>query len=189
MKNLYLLSKFRGELMGVAIILIMIFHCGALSIGRIGVETFVLLSGVGLYFSLSKDSNPRKFFRKRLLRILPTYFLFATPIIIFYDYQYGLARIMADVTTLNILRGGRFYWFIMLIILCYLIAPLYYSIQRKYKHTVAIPVVVMMLAYFICLHLPVQSIWLQRFPSFLLGMSFGKLILECNKSENIRTIS
>lgn len=47
----------------------------------------------------------------------------------------------------------------------------------------------MMLAYFICLHLPVQSIWLQRFPSFLLGMSFGKLILECNTSENIRTIS
>ena len=33
-------------------------------IGSVGVEFFVFLSGVGLYFSMSKDSNILHFFRR-----------------------------------------------------------------------------------------------------------------------------
>lgn len=48
-------------------------------VGSVGVEFFIFLSGVGLYFSMTKDSRVRYFFQKRLKRILPTYLTVAVP--------------------------------------------------------------------------------------------------------------
>lgn len=175
---LQLLSKHRSALMGIAIILIMICHCGVLSIGRIGVETFILLSGVGCFFSLNKNDSPKVFYRKRLLRIFPTYLILATPIIWYYDHQWGWMRIIADLTTINILRGGRFYWFILLIFISYLAAPFYFGLIKKVRCPMLIPVVFMAGAFILSKLLPTQSIWMERIPSFLLGMNFGQLIIE-----------
>ena len=82
--NWNIFSKNRNAIYGVAIISIMIFHFfediansnlsgGGLGflgklyntfIGSVGAEFFVFLSGVGLYFSMSKDSNILHFFRR-----------------------------------------------------------------------------------------------------------------------------
>ena len=97
--NWNIFSKNRNAIYGVAIISIMIFHFfediansnlsgGGLGflgklyntfIGSVGVEFFVFLSGVGLYFSMSKDSNILHFFQKRIKRILPAYLMVAIP--------------------------------------------------------------------------------------------------------------
>ena len=83
--NWSIFSKNRSSIYGVAIISIIIYHyfedVAALNltggglrqicqlyntfISSVGVEFFVFLSGVGLYFSLEKDSNTLHFFTKR----------------------------------------------------------------------------------------------------------------------------
>ena len=60
--SLSLLSSYRGALMGVAIIWVMLYHLGDIDVSVIsvifgvgygGVDIFLFLSGFGLYFSFS----------------------------------------------------------------------------------------------------------------------------------------
>ena len=72
MKNseLNLLSKYRTQLMGLAMLLILIFHSSIdlshiniirslKDTGDVGVDIFLLLSGIGLYFSYTKNNNKK----------------------------------------------------------------------------------------------------------------------------------
>ena len=61
--NLNIISKYRGELMGFAIIIVMLFHVpvarssdwyGLVRMGNLGVDIFFFLSGIGLWYSWSK---------------------------------------------------------------------------------------------------------------------------------------
>ena len=83
-----LLSSYRSELMGIAMLWVMLFHAyefhfgiGLLDsvkeLGFGGVDMFILLSGLGMYGSLvrRKDESLRKYFLRRCGRILPTYWL------------------------------------------------------------------------------------------------------------------
>ena len=58
------ISRFRGEQMGIAMLLIFLFHVslprqdaffGLHRIGNIGVDLFLFLSGIGLWFSWVTD--------------------------------------------------------------------------------------------------------------------------------------
>ena len=69
-------SKYRGEMMGIAIIMIVLFHTqlpqtdaffGLKRMGNIGVDVFLFLSGLGLWFSLTGQPSLKRFF-KRLYR-------------------------------------------------------------------------------------------------------------------------
>jgi peptidoglycan/LPS O-acetylase OafA/YrhL len=84
-----LLSTYRVELMGLAMIWIMAHHTliyfpqfimlpvsFIIAIGYGGVDIFFLLSGLGLSFSLSNNKNLLVFFKKRVVRIVPIYWLF-----------------------------------------------------------------------------------------------------------------
>ena len=96
------LSKYRKVLMGVQIILIIIFHftedckiydvrfSGIINlfyryIRSSGVDMFLLLSGLGLYFSWKKKPEPKAFYKKRYMRILIPYFIVAVPAWIWLD--------------------------------------------------------------------------------------------------------
>ena len=78
-------SKKRSQLMGISMLLIMIFHCGLYLNSRytpfcvVGVEFFLVISAIGLFFSLSKNQDKLSFYKKRVLRILPTYLIVAAP--------------------------------------------------------------------------------------------------------------
>ena len=90
------LSTFRSQLMGIAIIWIMLFHSGIDSAepfalrslwylfvsfgGGIGVDIFFILSGFGLVYSASKLTNNSQWWSwewKRMIRILPSYLIVA----------------------------------------------------------------------------------------------------------------
>ena len=75
-KDLGLLSTYRGELMGFAILLILTYHAflytsapnivkAVTQTGRIGVDFFLILSAIGLYFSVMKNSSLIFFYKKR----------------------------------------------------------------------------------------------------------------------------
>lgn len=94
--DLGLISKYRNELYGIAIILILLFHfagthvnhygpIGADSflfvaissfekyVGSVGVELFVFLSGMSMYYSYTRNSRLLSFYSKRYQRILIPY--------------------------------------------------------------------------------------------------------------------
>ena len=81
-----LISRHRSELMGLAMLWVVLFHCFHLEItqpqlkffkeiGFCGVDIFILLSGMGQYVSLTKAKSLREYYSRRLLRILPAYWL------------------------------------------------------------------------------------------------------------------
>ena len=103
------LSRYRGELMGLAILFVVLFHVGLprtdlffglKRMGNIGVDIFFFLSGMGLWFSWAKasplpppngggvkpfGSRAKGFLKRRLQRIYPTWLLIGGG---FYIWQY-----------------------------------------------------------------------------------------------------
>ena len=80
------ISRYRGELMGAAILFVILFHVGLpredaffglKRMGNIGVDFFLFLSGMGLWFAWTKNPSLRQFYLRRFLRIYPTWFLIA----------------------------------------------------------------------------------------------------------------
>ena len=65
------ISRFRGELMGAAMLFIILFHValpredafyGLRRMGNVGVDMFLFLSGIGLWFSWMKNPSAKHFF-------------------------------------------------------------------------------------------------------------------------------
>ena len=94
----FMLSRVRQELFGVAMIGVILLHicqqiekCGKgsklyrfgflydLMFSSSGVEIFLMLSGVGLCFSYHKNKNLIAYYKRRFLRILVPYVIFAIP--------------------------------------------------------------------------------------------------------------
>jgi len=91
--NLERINKSRTILLGIATLLVTFFHMYSLdfyelinirfvaniltfvkSIGNVGVDIFLFLSGIGLYFSYKKN-NLKQFYMNRFVRILPEFIL------------------------------------------------------------------------------------------------------------------
>ena len=143
------ISDVRGELFGFSIITIILFHYfenaeaagfgGAasvitkiynLALGSSGVEIFLFLSGMGLFYSLSGDLRLSEFYRKRLTRILPAYLVLGGAGWLILDIllqKTGWLRFLLDFSTLSFwTEGERMVWYISLILILYLFFPLLY---------------------------------------------------------------
>lgn len=148
--NLDLLSRYRTQLMGVAILGVLMFHSSfpfeyyswpafITKNGYAGVEVFFLLSGFGIFFSISKSKSIKEFYKKRVLRILPYYL----PIVLFFsimcvsvgywtikDLVYNLLMIGF---WLDVGYQHFFDWYIPAILFMYFITPLFYFFYKKNK--------------------------------------------------------
>ena len=169
------IESLRMELMGFAIILIMLFHLGVLPFGECGVDIFLFLSGFSMYHSLSRNDNIVKFYRKRLLRILPAYLIIAIPF--FFLKTYTIEEFLLKITNLCIVFQGEMggWWFITMILLCYLLAPLMYRVLKKMD--VGGQVFMFCLLLLVCIvageKLENIRIFMVRIPAFFLGMCLG----------------
>lgn len=143
MRALKNIAKYRTELMGVAILWVILFHLPDLtknvsfldsfvmfiqSIGYAGVDIFFFLSGFGLTFGWQiKQYKISEFYQRRLLRIVPTYWLWMFllcigQITITKDFK--IRGWIADFFGIGFLSNKSYnYWFIPSIIICYLIFP------------------------------------------------------------------
>ena len=111
--SLSLLSSYRGALMGVAIIWVMLYHLGDIDVSVIrvifgvgygGVDIFLFLSGFGLYFSLSKKENSlTRYYKKRFCRVLPEFWLYL--LVLFFlgmDFSFrSVCTLLYDATTIG----------------------------------------------------------------------------------------
>ena len=185
------LSKYRTELMGFAILLILFYHSKIYipnvlfpvrlikSIGYIGVDIFFLLSGIGIAYSLYNNSTKKIFFLKRFKRIIPIFWIIL--IIYFFiqyiEYNFNAKNMFLSFLGLDfIVLGNLKFWFIPAIFISYLIAPFFYSLIAKYKTSITLTftIIFIFLLFAIALYLaPHLLIFIIRLPIFLFGIYIG----------------
>lgn len=176
--DFYDFSKYRSQLMGISMLFIMCFHIFVMPFGYVGVEFFLVLSAIGLYFALFKNDQLICFYKKRFVRILPTYLIIAIPYFIYVRrYDFKISEFLMNLTGLGIFQNETSYWFIIQILICYLIAPLYFKILR-YKYSIIIPFVTLIVCYWIGTCVPALEIMLNRFAIFLLGFHLAELVFN-----------
>lgn len=193
--TLDLLSTQRQYLMGFSTLYIMLFHITTLNpntgisffdMGNVGVDVFLILSGIGIYFSLSKDNQTLKtFYKSRLNRIVPPYLLITIPFSL-YSYIKGDISINHIVFRLlglsTLYEGNKWLWYITIALFTYLLAPLFKKVVDHNK-----PIVTFLLFftvfYSIAIFIPRSEIMWTRIPMFYLGMIIGKMLFN---KENLR---
>ena len=201
------LSKYRNQIYGVSALWIMLFHfwgfgfipCedqgiarALLSNGRIGVDIFLFLSGMSLYFSYHKRPDARTFYSRRLLRLLVPVYLISVPRWI---HEYLVLTWKPDefVMSASLLKlfvvGDNTVWFVSFILLCYVMYPVIYEVairDRTHRQRMVemLALCAFALLWFWLLHghsiaiFTRYEIWVGRVPSFLLGCAVGPLVYE-----------
>lgn len=180
--------------MGVAMLLV-VFHHLPFDINNglyhylkqnagFGVDMFLLLSGIGLYFSISKENVSLKdYYKHRAIRIFPIYALVILVVSIIKG-NYDVCAYLLKVTTIGWWINGSCYdWFIPTIVLLYAVFPLFYDIILKRNRMVGIrggQIAVVIMYISIILFVPYDSDFqmILRFPIFFLGTVLGKIIKE-----------
>lgn len=135
--NLSIISSHRAALMGVATILIIVCHGPANGVVLppmieriirwfgIGVDLFLFLSGLGMYFSLQKKSGLQAWYLHRYLRILIPFFVISIPYYLFrwiVDEDTFL-RFLSNITTFSFWTRHEGAWFVAMLLPLYLLTP------------------------------------------------------------------
>ena len=194
------ISRYRGELMGAAMLFVILFHVGLpredafyglRRIGNIGVDMFLFLSGVGLWFSWTKRPSLKHFFTRRYLRIYPAWLIIAC---LFYIPDFlGSRQFSTNVIDLlgDVLINWDFwlhdelsFWYIPATMMLYLFAPAYMQLIIKHPVYRWLPVVMIMWCILVQYVTPIHAavghleIFWSRVPIFFIGINFGKAVKE-----------
>lgn len=201
--ELELLSKYRTKLMGIAAIGILAIHSidfgviypGVLRyimhLGLYGVDMFLLLSGMGLYYSMKKNNGIKVFYMKRMKKVLVPYLIMAIPLFAIIDLLSGrtLFQYISDVAMISFWTSGRGAWFVAMMVPLYIICPFIYKLTEKSKFSIwggVICAAVITYSSFILDIFCKNEIYFfenfffvyRRLPTFFVGWTVGILIKE-----------
>lgn len=214
--SLKMISDERSAVMGFAILMIIFFHSSVSfkqfsfintikSFGNIGVDIFLFLSGMGLFFSAEKQENKgwKEFYIRRFVRIIPATIICLTPWYL-YISSYSLepksiCRFILDITSLSYwIDGQNRGWYISLTIVLYLIYPAIYLVitnVKKWRWVACFSLVIIDITLNTIIAL-LFSEWfnqvnlaLCRVPIFVIGCFFAPQIKEEKKCNNLVWIS
>lgn len=192
------ISRFRAEQMGAAMLFVILFHValdrgdpfyGLRRCGNVGVDIFLFLSGVGLWFSWVKTPDVLRFYRRRLLRIVPTWIVVATA---FYlpDYlgarrfSHSIVDLIGDIT-INWdfwLHDELTFWYVPAIMALYLVAPWYMRLIQGRPVYRWLPLLMVIWCVMVQWVLPIHhavghiEIFWSRVPIFFIGINFGEMV-------------
>lgn len=186
-----LIKKYRSVLMGVMMLWIVLFHSNValtfwgipeflVRVGYGGVDGFLFLSGFGLYYSLQKDPDVGRFYKRRAEKMLPAY----VPVILVWALYLGrhteplewLRLLIGNLTGTALWAGLSCYnWYILLLFLLYLLAP----ILKDQMDAGGKRRTVWLLAALICMSMTFFGSFslmaATRFPVFVMGMYLAKM--------------
>ena len=196
--------KYRNLIYGLVAIWIVLYHIHQkywlgiplispiINMGNMGVDVFLLLSAVGLSYSIEKN-DIKTFYKNRLKRTFLTYLLIAGPFIV---WKYFISQAITPMTVPNFAlelstlsyfwtKEGVFpVWYIPCILLFYALYPALYKLYRKNKfYIVGLILVAIILELFLLeIKSPIIKVTertFSRIPIFLAGI----LISDCVKKE------
>lgn len=203
--NLGNLSQYRTPLMGMSIIMILLCHArmdGAqlpdvvlsiLSLGNWGVDIFLLVSGIGMYYSISKKGNNinwEGWILSRLKRVLIPYLILESPFWIWYSLHdgTGIKGFFYCISFCSYWTEHVGLWFLALLIPLYIITPLLYKLlssSYKYLNLGILLVIVMVISVYPVgdntIINTIQSC-LFRTPCYLIGLCIGSEVKESKRS-------
>lgn len=160
-----LISKYRSELMGIAILEVLLMHFFSLTdrnmpiivnklIQMVYTQGFLFLSGFGIFYSLSKNETILSFYKKRVKRLYIPYWLVFVPVILWYlctgNYSnmpiYAqpiihldsyVLRIIGQITTLSYWIEGNYngMWYVATTVILYITSPIVYNKIASNKNT------------------------------------------------------
>ena len=183
--NYSIISKYRTQIMGIAVLWIAILHATMWfpiepinwlfkALGQNGVDIFLFLSSFGLYYSWQRDPDTKNFLKKRFLRIIPVFI----PVALFrcYYLRYDLFQSFLTITALEFwINTGRSVWYISAIIVLYLITPIY---LKKFENNERKLTMLSIVSSFIIGALFFKTgytVFFCRVPIFFLGFYIGYL--------------
>ena len=197
--KLSLISKYRTHIMGAAMMWIMWFHSAYIgksevfhfihNIGFYGVDMFLMVSGLGLYFSMRKSKSVGEFYKKRLVRILPAYFVVTILWYALYKTQPSFIDKLLSILGINYFRGsiyGRpeyFDWFLPTLMVLYLITPLFDKLFQRVSVKWKFTLLACMISPILCIigyHTGRQPLYgsIVRIPIFFIGYCIGWFLYE-----------
>lgn len=184
--NIY---AYKAELMGLAIFWLMLFHSprvGVISViqdfGNIGVDIFCFLSGFTCSLSYLKGASKegegvlKTFYRKRIKRVLPPYFIFylAWNAFFYIVQRYDVEGFLKNTFFYDVVvNNGTTLWYIPAITVMYLITPLYIKLCKSSKWIHCLPLLLFVIDICrSCLGIPIffATLWV-RLPIYLVGVS------------------
>ena len=216
--NWNLISRFRAEIMGVAIILVLICHSDSFSWGgaqalvkqlipalAVGVDIFLFVSGVGLYFSMKKNSNMLSFYKKRFLRVVPEFLIVSVASYAIIDALRKNDFVWSEfLIKVSGIRGAflknsgdnGMVWYVILIIIMYAFYPALFSLEKlsekqrgiAYGIIMAIPIAAeLLLAAFVPDVFQKYEIdrMLMRISVFVLGAYMGRFVEKGGEGKRI----
>lgn len=160
--TLQYISTYRSTLMGIAILWVIFYHFGfhtpgfshIARFGYAGVDIFMFLSGFGLFYSLNKNNNLGTYYKKRIVRIFPTYFIVGIVLSLFCYPTENLWNYLCRCSTLGFWTNGIYYeWFIPSIIMLYILFPFVFSLLKhnrikRYKLIIVLSIIISTSAVF-----------------------------------------
>lgn len=195
-----LLSKYRTQLMGIAILWIILRHSDfddtlvpfivrlARRSGYGGVDIFFFLSGLGIYFAYQKETI-KSFFKKRFIRIIPYYIPIVILFTLLFQYPNGLITLEGVFLRIFILdywvEADSLGWYIPVALLFYLLTPVIMYILKG--NMTRNWVILLLLVFAIALIFDYFGYWyimntiMIRLASYILGIYIGYMIANKTK--------
>lgn len=194
------ISKNRTAIMGISMVLVVMFHSSfeihSIPIlqafkmsGDIGVDIFLLVSGIGIYFSLQKNSNYREYIVRRAVRILPACIVVEGLWFVLQDLVLGRGNILGfvkDITSISFWLDGKLTtWYLAVLMVLQAVTPLYLKLLKKYQRLDIISVVLFLGIGIVIRLVPELNqamghllIAILRVPAYVVGLSLGKIIYQ-----------
>lgn len=193
------LSRRRSELMGAAMLWVMLFHAFDLDLGQPlleavaragfgGVDIFILLSAMGLAMSLGRrDQEYSTFMARRGSRILPAYYLVMVPYTLFLILTQGVpwSALLWNGALLYywVRPSGAFNWYVAGVMTFYAITPFCFRRLRDSRRREGVTALAVLGGLAICQILMHEGFWyatdvFYRVPVFFLGLLMGFYVLE-----------
>lgn len=211
--NLKLISKYRDEMFGLSIISIIIFHFAETYqsayksklvdkniiwlwynkiIGSIGVEVFMFLSGMGLFYAMYKNRRVLTFYAKRAKRILIPYIpvgIVVWGIIDIAIKEKGMGAFFQDLSLISIFTRGEIgLWFIGAMVVIYTLFPIIFRIvnrdtwQKSLEDSLTLIFVILVVNWLFFQMWPKifdnGEIVYMRVPIFILGALFARMMID-----------
>ncbi len=201
--SLSILSTSRDKLFGLATLMVILFHSyvklsvlfpNAPIVGEIielvrshcnkGVDMFLFMSGIGLFYSMSGKSKLKDFYKKRFVRILPAVLIVST---IWFAIKGtgGLDGYLKNAFLISFFTDGvRNFWYFALILVLYILYPLIHKFYEKSGTLGYVLSVLVVIAINEILRASAPVIYkhieiaLTRIPVFLTGAWIGKFVKQ-----------